>query len=295
MIAWISGKYKFNTPKQGMKTTLTIGLTGDVMVGRTLDSIISLKGYDYPWGNLLPLMKETDLNIINLETTLTNNKIKNNKTFNFRASPDKVKSLVNANVTIVNLANNHIMDYNKEGLLETIETLDKAGIQHIGAGKNFNEATNPVVKHKNNISLGIFGLTDNEPQWKANSGSGINYIDINNKKDKETTLASIKELKEKTDIVIVTIHWGPNMQEKPSAKFIEFGHAMVDHGANIVHGHSAHILQGIEIYNNNLILYDTGDFVDDYVVDPDLRNDLSAFFVIKVNQDGILNVDLIPV
>ena len=96
---------------------LIIGLTGDVMLGRTLNSVLSEKGYDYPWGKVLSLMKNTVLNIINLETSLTNSERKLNKPFNFKASPDKVQSLINANVTLANLANNHIMDVETEGLL----------------------------------------------------------------------------------------------------------------------------------------------------------------------------------
>lgn len=278
-----------------MNDVLTIGFAGDVMLGRTLDSIISQWGYDYPWGNVLPLMKSTDVNIINLETTLTNSERKVYKTFNFKASADKVKSLVNANVTVANVANNHILDFAIEGLFETIKTLDKENIKHTGAGKNNDEASAPVVIIRKNIRIGVLGLTDNEPGWKANTNPGTNYIDIGSRKEKAKVLQTIRTLRKETDIVIVSIHWGPNMTEKPSVEFVDFAHAMADHGAHVIHGHSAHILQGIENYNNNLILYDTGDFVDDYVVDPFLRNDLSAFFLLTINKSGLLNLKLIPV
>lgn len=278
-----------------MNEQLTIGLAGDVMLGRTLDSIISQRGFSYPWGNVLPLMKKTHLNIINLETTLTNSEQKVEKTFNFKATPDKIESLIKASVSIVNLANNHMLDFEKEGLLETIKTLDDADIKHVGAGRNLAEAEASIIITQKGIRLGVLGFTDNEPTWKASNKPGTNYVDIGNKSDINRILQAIKTLRKQADIIIVSIHWGPNMLEKPSSEFIEFAHAMIDHGANVIHGHSAHIIQGIEYYKGNLILYDTGDFVDDYVVDPELRNDLSAFYLLTVNKAGLVNLKIIPV
>ena len=278
-----------------MNDLLHIGLTGDVMLGRTLDSIISRRGYNYPWGDVLGLMNNTDLNLINLETTLTHSAQEVSKRFNFKATPDKIQSLVNANITIANLANNHILDFSEAGLLETLGTLDKRGIEHVGAGKNMEDASRPVVLTRKNVRVGVLGLTDNEPDWKTNGQPGVNYIDLARNEGVEKTINAIEKLRQETDIIIVSIHWGPNMQSKPSREFIQFAHAMIDHGANVIHGHSAHILQGIECYDSNLILYDTGDFVDDYAVDTDLRNDLSAFFILTLNKSGVLSLKIIPV
>jgi poly-gamma-glutamate synthesis protein (capsule biosynthesis protein) len=274
---------------------LTIGLAGDVMLGRTLDTIISQRGYDYPWGDILPVMRNTDLNIVNLETTLTHNSRKVYKTFNFKASPDKVQSLVSANIGVVNLANNHILDFKMEGLLETIQTLDKSGINHVGAGKKIEEALKAIVIRKKGVRIGVLGMTDNEPGWMANGGAGTNYINIADNEARIRILHSIENLRKEADMIIVSIHWGPNMKERPSPEFISFAHAMADHGASVIHGHSAHIFQGVECYSNSLILYDTGDFVDDYVVDPDLRNDLSAFFILTISKSGLLNARFVPV
>ncbi len=264
------------------------------MLGRTLDSVIAKRGYNYPWGNMLSLMQQTDINIINLETTLTHSQQKVAKTFNFKSTPAKVESLLNANVTVANLANNHILDYSAAGLTETIRILDKANIKHVGAGENYDDATRSVVIEKNNIRIGVMGATDNEPGWKADSGPGTNYVDLTIEDEREKILDEIKRLRGQTDIVIVSIHWGPNMQEQPYPHFIQFAHDMIDHGAHVVHGHSAHILQGIECYHGNLVLYDTGDFVDDYAVDPDLRNDLSAYFILHVDNLGVHKLRCVP-
>ncbi len=275
---------------------LVIGLAGDVMIGRGVDYVLSRKGYPYIWGDVLPALRSTDLNIVNLETTLTNSNNKVFKTFNFKATPDKIKSLREACITIVNLANNHILDFSQEGLAETIQTLNASGIKFVGAGKNDREASKPVLLHKNNISIGILGFTDNEPGWKAGAlSSGVNYINISNKSDRNQALLSIDRLRKETDIVIVSIHWGPNMKEAPDKHFIDFAHEMTHHGADIIHGHSAHNFQGIEVYDQKLIFYDTGDFVDDYIVDPELKNDHSFFYRVELDKRGIIKAGLIPV
>jgi poly-gamma-glutamate synthesis protein (capsule biosynthesis protein) len=181
-------------------------------------------------------------------------------------------------------------------LVETIQTLNASGIRFVGAGKNDSEASKPAIFFKNNISIGVLGYTDNEPGWKAGgSKSGVNYINISKKSDRNHVLLSIDGLCKETDIVIVSIHWGPNMKEFPCQLFIDFGHEMIEHGADIIHGHSAHNFQGVEAYNRKLIFYDTGDFVDDYVVDPDLKNDHSFFYRVEVSKEGLLKAELIPV
>lgn len=115
------------------------------MLGRLVNQSISHHGYNHVWGNLLPFLQEQDITLMNLETTLTKSKVKVPKVFNFKASPDKVHCLTNANVTIVNIANNHILDFEKEGLLETIQVLDDAGIAHVGAGSNCELARKSVI------------------------------------------------------------------------------------------------------------------------------------------------------
>ena len=265
------------------------------MLGRTLDTIVAQRGYPYPWGNLLSLLLQTDINIINLETTFTTSERLTKKTYNFKAAPDKIQSLLQANISVVNLANNHILDFSGDGLIETIHTLEVAGIKHVGAGMNYAEASKAIVINKNNVRIGVLGVTDNEPDWKAGTNPGINYIDLDREEDKKKIISTIEKLRSETDIIIVSIHWGFNMVERPSAAFTHFAHAMIDHGANVIHGHSAHILQGIECYNNSLILYDTGDFVDDYAVDDHLRNDLSAFFMLTLNKTGVIRLKIIPV
>lgn len=275
------------------KETVVIGLAGDTMLGRLVNTRISQTNYQYPWGDVLPILKKTDLNLINLETALTKSVRKVPKVFNFKADPDKVQSLVEARIDVCNLANNHILDFSEEGLLETISTLDKAGIKHVGAGVSQAEAAEPVIIKKKNISIGIIGYTDNEPEWQAKENKpGTNYAEV---EDIENIKKEIKKLRPQVDLLIFTMHWGPNMRQRPIAEFKDFAHQLVDLGVDVFHGHSAHIFQGIEVYKEKLILYDTGEFVDDYYVTPSLRNDQSFLYLIEADKEGLKKVQLVPV
>ncbi len=177
--------------------------------------------------------------------------------------------------------------------METINVLDKVGIKHVGANNNIDEAKKAVILEKNGIKIGIVGYTDNEPGWVADTKKpGINYLKVG---DIDKVKNDIRDLRGKVDILIVSIHWGPNMKEVPSEEFINFAHSMIDGGIDIIHGHSAHIVQGVEIYKKKLIMYDTGDFVDDYMVDSILRNDLSFFFKVEIDKNGIKKLILVPI
>lgn len=274
------------------KNSITIGFMGDVMLGRLVNEMVSRAGYSYPWGNLLPELKKNDLNIINLETTLTTSTEKVPKVFNFKADPDKVMVLVTGNIGVANLANNHILDFSYSGMVDTIENLDKAKIKHVGAGNDENEARKAAIITIKGITVGIIGYTDNEPGWVAvGLKPGTNYVKVG---DILKVQQDIQKIRPFVDIVIISMHWGPNMRDKPRQDFIDFAHDIIVAGADIFHGHSAHVFQAIELYKDKLIMYDTGDFIDDYAVDKLLRNDHSFLFNVTVDKTGIKKVQIIP-
>lgn len=271
---------------------LTIGLGGDLMIGRSVNEHLDHCPPSYVWGNLHPLLRRMDCNLVNLETTLTQCTKAVPKVFNFRADPDKVAVLSQGPIHIVTLANNHSLDFGEEGLLETLETLDDAHILHVGAGKNLTAARAPTIFEKKGIKVGVLGCTDNEPSWKASDNHpGTHFVEVG---DLESLKPAITDLRKQVDLLILSIHWGPNMRKRPPDAFRSFAHALIDLGVDILHGHSAHVFQGVEVYKNKLILYDTGDLVDDYVVDPLLRNDRSFFFVVKVGKQGLISLEMFP-
>lgn len=277
---------------QRQKGHLMLGFAGDIMLGRLVNDYLHEAPPDYPWGDLLPILQATDTNIGNLETTLTMSQEEVPKVFNFKSDPKNVKSLVLARFEQVNLANNHILDYSISGLTDTLQTLDQAGIKHVGAGSSLSDASTPLLFEKGGIRFGMIGFTDNEPDWAATEKKpGVQYVKVG---DVEAVSEDIQNLKENVDIVIASIHWGPNMRPEPTRQFIDFAHDLVDLGVDILHGHSAHIFQGVERYRDSLILYDTGDFVDDYAVDPILRNNRSFLFCVEVSKKKVERLVMIP-
>ncbi len=280
---------------------VTLAITGDVMLGRNVNEFITSHGLSYPWGDMLPIIRQADLRLINLECTITAHDKRWSKTpkvFFFRTRPEHVGVLKVAGINFVSLANNHILDFREEGLIETIETLNRAGITHAGAGRNIEEAERPAFLDADGLRVGIVAFTDNEPVWAADEDKpGINYVPISLDLDEGHLFRVKKALevaREGSDFVIATFHWGPNMVRYPSREFIDFAHAVIDAGCDLFWGHSAHLFQPVEVYRDRLILYDTGDFIDDYAVGLE-RNDESFLFVVSIDKDRAVSIRLIPV
>jgi poly-gamma-glutamate synthesis protein (capsule biosynthesis protein) len=281
--------------------SLRIALAGDVMLGRTVDEVIAARGFGYPWGDVLPILQEADLFLVNLECALTRAKEPwrdgRYKAFYFRAEPEAVETLRLGGADFACLANNHAADFGMEGLLETARVLDEASIAHAGAGDNAGAASAPARLEAGGVRVGIAAFADHPEEWAAAPGKpGINYIPISTDEAVMSRVeAALRAARQDADFVVFTIHWGPNMRSRPTAAFREFARAVVSAGADLFWGHSAHLVQGVEFWKGKPILYDTGDFVDDYAVDSELRNDLSALFLITIEPRHVVSVEAIPV
>lgn len=268
-----------------MKEPITLAFLGDVMLGRGVNAEIPHRSPESFWGSVLPVLRGADAAIANLECAITQEKsqecCRTAKVFHFRADPAAVEVLRAGNIQFVSLANNHTLDFGDRGLLDTLHHLDAAGIRHAGAGRNLHEAATPVQLDISNLKVGFIALTDNEPAFAAGSDyPGTRYLPI---RTNRATLALIETAIEQlrsagATLVVLSIHWGPNMVAVPPPQFRQFAHAVIDCGADLIHGHSAHLFQAVECYKRGLILYDTGDFLDDYAVDPVLRNDCHLCF-----------------
>lgn len=284
---------------------LRLALIGDVMLGRKVDEALKDRMRpEEPWGDVMPLLEAADLRIINLECAITDNEqpwTRTPKVFHFRAKPSAIETLRTARVDVCSLANNHTLDFEEQGLLDTLKHLDAAGIRHAGAGRNQNEAADPAiltvrVGHTNRVALLAF--TNNEPPFAAGTDRpGTNYLPVSLDpsvlRRVERAVADVREVG--VDTVIFSNHWGPNMVQRPNEIFRRFARAVIDRGVDIYYGHSAHVFQGVEIYRGKPILYDTGDFIDDYAVNPELRNDWSFLFWVSVEGGRFERLDLTPV
>jgi len=277
---------------------ITLALTGDVMLGRGVNETLRAAPPEEPWGDVLPLLHSADLRIINLECAITEHKrpwSRTPKVFHFRADPLAVDVLRAARVDACSLANNHTLDFEEQGLLDTLEHLETSGIRYVGAGRNLEEAMRPALLEE---GVALVAFTDNEPPFAARPDKpGTSYLPVSLEPEvlRRVEEAVMAAREAGANAVVFSNHWGPNMVQRPSESFRQFARAVVDRGADVYYGHSAHVFQGVEIYRGKPILYDTGDFIDDYAVDPNLRNDHSFLFRVCVDGGDLNRLELFPV
>lgn len=284
---------------------MKLALTGDVMMGRLVDQYVIRNRSVRPealWGDVLPVMQAADCRLINLEcvmSSLGEPWHPATKAFHFRAHPRALEFLHAARIDGVALANNHVLDYGPDALLDCLTLLDRAGIKRTGAGSTLQEALNPALFALAQSRIAVLALTDNEPDWEAGARKpGVNYVAYNDRGLMEpyrSRMAQVLSMaRRQADLVIISAHVGPNWGA-PSRAMQALAHDLLDMGADLYWGHSNHAPQGIEIHKGKTILYSTGDFVDDYAVDQDERNDLSFLFVVEAEKGRIERIRLHPV
>jgi len=284
---------------------ICLGLTGDVMLGRLVDRyVFGNPGMrrDYVWGDLIPVFHRMDLRLINLECVIASSGIPwawTPKTFHFRARPRAMGALREARIDFAGLANNHILDFDVGALKECLNLLDGSAVKRAGAGMTLAEASSPAILSAGGFRCAVIAVTDNEPGWAAaHDRPGVNFIDFDENGLRQPYLRHVEETiaaaRREAEFVVVSAHVGPNWgRPSPSARAV--ARQIIDLGADVYWGHSNHTTQGIELYRGRPILYSCGDFVNDYAVDPDERNDLSYFFEIRIVDAAVRELRLHPV
>lgn len=272
-------------------------LAGDVMLGRGVDEALASMRPEEVWGDLLPHFRRADARIVNLECALTRSGrmwTRAPKVFHFRADPSAVAVLQAAGIDAVSLANNHVLDFEEEGLLETLEVLDRAGIRRAGAGRDLASARRPALIAGGKVAL--LSITDNEPLFAAGPRApGVNFFAEAGPEALEWIgKAAADARRAGAEVVVLASHWGPNMVARPSPGIQALARGAVERGVDVYFGHSAHVVQGVELRGGKPILYDTGDFVDDYAVDPGLRNDWSFLFQLDFDGGRFTGMELFP-
>jgi poly-gamma-glutamate capsule biosynthesis protein CapA/YwtB (metallophosphatase superfamily) len=281
---------------------LRIAFLGDVMLGRGVGAEIARRAPESFWTDLREVLVETDLVVANLECAITSHPVpwtRTPKVFHFRAPPKAVEVLHAAGIRLVSLANNHVLDFEVEGFLDTLRHLDEAGIARAGAGRDVTEAARPGWVEAAGHRIAMIAATDNEPGWAAGPrrpGVLWRRFDLDEARSREAVERGVEESRAmKADVIVLSLHWGPNMAPRPPARFRAFAQWAVEQGVDILHGHSAHIFQGIGVHRGRPILFDTGDALDDYAVDPVLRNDQSLVFVVEIDESGPRALTMIPI
>lgn len=283
---------------------VTLFLCGDVMTGRGIDQILpnpcdpalhepfvksarvyvelseAANGpvprpvsYSYIWGDVLPELERVspDLRLINLETAVTTSDSYWDKGINYRMNPDNLPCIEAAGIDFCSLANNHVLDWGYQGLLDTLEALRSANIEFAGAGRDLGEAMAPAIMETDDgcrVIVFSFGLeTSGVPSsWAATSSRpGVNLLRDPSCDAVRRIKEGVMEVKGCGDIVVASIHWGGNWGYAIPREQVKFSHGLIDEaGVDLIHGHSSHHVRGIEVYDGKLVLYGCGDFIDDY-------------------------------
>ena len=260
---------------------MRLALAGDTMLGRGVARVLE-RGQP-PESLVEPMLAEitraADLFVLNLECCISERGAPVPKTFNFRAPPSAVETLLHLGVDCVTLANNHALDYGENALLDTFEHLRAADIAWAGAGRNEEEAWARVTVR----GLPIVACCDHEPGFAARAERpGIAYADLRR--------GVPDRLRERAAGALVCPHWGPNMTPSPLPYVRSAARELRDAGATLVAGTSAHVFHGVD----ENVLYDLGDFLDDYRVHRRLRNDHGLLFLVELESDGPRRIEAVP-
>ena len=257
----------------------TVGLLGDVMLGRSVAQRLGEGAPERVWSaELAALCTACDAVICNLECCISERGTRTSriagKPFFFRAPPAAVDALAAVGVRAVSLANNHALDYETQALTDTLEHLDAAGVAAAGAGPDAGRARRGLTVAAGELRVGLVAVTDHPAEYAAGDDSpGVAWADLRAGLP-EWVRAELRRLRAEADLVVAFPHWGPNMTTDPARWQRSRARELVEAGADLVAGHSAHVFHGVERIEGRLVLYDLGDALDDYAVDDRLRNDL---------------------
>jgi poly-gamma-glutamate synthesis protein (capsule biosynthesis protein) len=253
------------------------------------------------WGDALPALQAAgpDARIINLETSVTtSDEFAVDKAVLYRMAPANLPALTAGHPDVCVLANNHVLDFGRSGLTETLASLAAAGLQTAGAGSDLTEARRPAVvpvhDDRRVLVLALGMATSGIPSsWAATAErSGVDFACLPSPADADEVVARVEGLRRPGDTVVVSVHWGSNWGYDVSDQEISFAHRLVDGGVDVVHGHSSHHPRPIEVYRGKVILYGCGDFIDDYEGisgHARFRDDLRLLYLATVDATGHLD------
>jgi poly-gamma-glutamate synthesis protein (capsule biosynthesis protein) len=261
-----------------------LALAGDAMLGRRVAA--ELDGARRPAllsAELEAAVREADLFVLNLECCISSRGTRwpaPEKPFFFRAPPQAAEFLAAIGVDCVTLANNHALDFGAEALLDTIEHLARVGILAAGAGPDLAAARAPAVIGSGGFRLAVVGVTDHPVGFAADGERvGVAYADLRGGEVPVWLLETLASAGTVANAVLLSPHWGPNLTARPPDHVRAAAAALRSH-ATLIAGHSAHVFHGVQTN----VLYDLGDFVNDYVSIRPSRN-LLAGIIDKLGKE----------
>ncbi|MCM3566933.1 CapA family protein [Neobacillus mesonae] len=257
---------------------IRLSFAGDAMFDWSVKQTVKQKGPDYPFLNIRPELESSDLNVVNLETSVTARGSKQGKQYTFRSDPEALTGLKNAGFQLVSLANNHSLDFGQTGFTDTIVNLKQYGLDYVGGGVNKDEAYSAKtysIKGKT-VKMLAFSRVLPDTSWAAaDSRPGLaNGYDINLIEN------TIQKEKADADFLFVFLHWGIEKNRTPEPFQREWARKMIDSGADGVIGSHPHVLQGFEYYKGKPVAYSLGNFL------------FPNYIKGNAAQTGILHIDI---
>ena len=242
----------------GVQRSLRVIAVGDLSFNGDYRRILTERGAKFPFAHVASAWCAADLRVGNLESPITDSARVAPAKFTLRGAPQTAESLGAAGFDIVSLANNHMMDFGPEGIVDTCRRLDAEGIAFVGAGKNLREATSPLILSRNNATIGVLAFCDVRQVsalYATENAPGVAPFNI------DAAAAAVRQLRPQVDWLIVHMHWGEEMSQLPSSQQRSHAACLAAAGADLILGHHPHVLQPVEEIDNALVAYSMGDFL----------------------------------
>lgn len=280
------------THAQEISEPVSVLFVGDMMFGRDVESVSKRRtGYTYPFARTLDILQSADITMGNLESPLTPGDSVVTESMVFRADTEWAQALADAGFDVVGLANNHLPNQGSDGIWDTLEALDAAGIAHTGAGMDRIEAESPAIRRVRDLTVAFLAYNDTDvvpdSYFSGDEHAGTALMDI---EMMQTAVGAVRDL---ADVVIVTMHAGNEYVPLPSVRQTDFAHAAIDAGADLVIGHHPHVVQTAEVYRGKYIFYSLGNYIFDQMWSVDTRRGIALD--ITLDHEAVVDVRVIPV
>ena len=281
-----------NTKTIDKKGDITLSFVGDISLADNFDIMPYYdKRNEGVYGTLskevVDIMTSSDIMVANNEFTISTRGTPLNKTYTFRADPKRLNIYKEMGVNLVSLANNHIYDYGIEAFNDTLKYLKEYDIPFVGAGHNISEAKKSFSYIVGGYKISFISSTRAEKNI-ITPGATETTPGVFRCYDNTLLKETIKEEKEKSDYVVLLIHWGKEDSHELEEVIKVTGREYIDEGADLIIGSHAHLLQGMEIYNNKLIAYNLGDFI----FNRETKD--TGILSVTLNKKGNLSYKFIP-
>jgi len=272
------------------RTRLIISGVGDTNLDTNYIPVLRSEGYDYAFSGLEGVFAADDLTVANLECAAATSGSPTKRQFNFNCGVEPLPAIRRAGVEVVNLANNHGADYGFDALVETRHNVIAAGLMPVGAGEDVAEASEPALIERGGWTIAVLGFNAVLPgeSWLA----GPDRPGMANGTNLETMAATVSEAAAAADLVVVTIHWGRELDLVPRQIDRDRALALMDAGADVIFGHHSHRLQPLEMYRGKPVAWSLGNFVWPRFSQAGSR---TAIAQVTVEPDGSMSACLIPV